>query len=538
MAGTGRIVGGFRPFTELARRPTTVVYKAYDPAHERFVLLKVLRPEFAHDAALVARFEDEARLLARVVHPNVVPVYEAGQDGDTVYLATAFIEGTDAAALLAAHGPLLPELAAYVLREAACGLAAVHAEGILHRDLKPANILLAHDGRVHLADFGLASLHEAAPEDVRGTLAYLAPEQVLGHTPTPASDLFSLGATFAELLTGERPFGGASRGAALDAVLHHDPLPYLDATVPLPEAQRGLAARLLAKDPAERPTGAALADALDAAGGADAEALAAYLRDPDAYRRAHRRAHRRASRILPAAPTPAGPTPAPPGYIRPLPRRVLLGGALLLLLAAGLGYGGWMALGTNRTVESTRDGFAEPMAFTDWLARHALDSAAVAAPPAAAEETVAPLEETIRLGTLRVESRPPAQVSIGEEAQGMTPLAVPLAAGSHVVLLKHPDFPAYRAAVEVKAGQEEALSVSLWEQVAALQVEVSPWAVVLLDGVVQDTVPPQRRPLIVPPGQHLLTLRHPALGTVNHPIEVAAGEQRTLRFNLYELLGQ
>ncbi|RMF60821.1 MAG: serine/threonine protein kinase, partial [Bacteroidetes bacterium] len=161
----GRIepIGDFQPFAELARRPATIVYKAYQSSLERFVLLKVLRPEYARDEDLARRFEAEARLLARIQHPNVVAVYACGRHGEHLYLAAEYVEGTDLAALLR-HGPLPPALALYVAREAARGLQAAHAQGILHRDLKPGNILVALDGQVKLTDFGMASLaaeHEA-----------------------------------------------------------------------------------------------------------------------------------------------------------------------------------------------------------------------------------------------------------------------------------------------------------------------------------------------------------------------------------------
>jgi serine/threonine-protein kinase len=555
-------VAGYRPFAELARG-AAVVYKAYDPRRRRTVLLKVLTPEAADDPALVAWFEGEARAVAEVEHENVVALYEAGRDGARPYLVTEFVEGRSLAEVLA-DGPLPADLAAYVAASAARGLSAAHERGLLHRDVKPGNVLLASDGQVKLADFGLATRADAADgqgSDVRGTPGYLAPEVIRGSPPGPASDLFALGAVLVEAVTGRPAFPSAGAAHSLDVALHHDPVPGLrsDPRVPAPLAE--IAARLLEKDAAGRPASArAAAEALDAlrgqgAGRVGASALAAFLDDPAAYRASH--------------PAPAGPAVQVPAerlrHVHPLrrARTLIAGGLLAVALTTVLIVRG--AREEPATVDPAPAEIAggvtiEPAPVDDTIAgmgAPAGDPAAAAATPpddepapvieapvpaapgepeperppdAAPAERPAPPEPT---GQLTVAVEPWAEVFVDGRAVGTTPLGAPLAlsAGAHSVMLRNPEFPEHVARVVVPAGGSERLAVSLWSLVARISVEVSPWAEVSVDGRAVGTTP-LRRPLVLSPGTHTLRLVHPTLGEREERITVDAGESRTVRIRM------
>ena len=601
--GSSGPIGGIQHFAELAHSPTTVVYKGYERALDRFVLLKVLRPAYSRDAAVAQRFEDEARLLARVQHPNVVAVYAHGQDPQGLFLAAEFIDGIDLSELIE-RGPVPVELAVFILYEAARGLKAAHDKGVLHRDIKPANLLIAHEGQVKLADFGMASLvepgAEAAPDEVRGTLAYLAPEQILGHPPSTVSDLFSLGATFYEMLAGRPAFVGPGPGAFFDAVLHHDPMPYLDAVPGLPGAVRAVCRRLLEKAPENRYTGVAalLKDLEEVRHGyhADAGALAAYLADPDGYRQ-------RVS--LPPEPDQVAPDQV--ALARGIWRRRSVQGIALVLavLAMAVYAGGLWPGGAERTppgaaslpgltVEPASDpahestppaesrldpadnvlSGADALSEADAPSRRAgttderpagsnepvdgesddLPPVVVAEPPAKGspveESDVPPSLLDVRgngpapMGTLRVVSEPWAVVYIEDDSVGVTPLGMrqPLSmkAGSYRVTLKKPDmpaFPPFSTTVEITPGRTTRLDVSLWDEVGRIMLVVSPWARVHLDGTYYDTTPLDR-PLIVAPGPHVLTLEHAQLGVFRDSILVMPGRVDTLRYNLIALLNQ
>ena len=591
MGRAQRKIADIQPFAELAQGATTVVYKGYQQGLDRFVLLKVLRPGLGHDDERLRRFEDEARLIAQVQHPNVVAIYAAGRDDGQAYIAAEFVEGCDLR-VLAAERPLPHELAVFIVREAARGLQAAHAHDILHRDLKPSNILIAHDGQVKLTDFGMASFaEEDAAAEVRGTPGYLAPELVQGAPPTKASDLFSLGATFYEILAGRAAFAGEDTGASLDAVLHHDPLPHLERFTEVPAEVRWICARLLAKDPAARyPDADALIDDLEAFQAdqgvtSGAAALKTYLDDPETYWRLQRATIQQHETPAPKSAPP--PVPAdedrsamPPARpVRSGRVRWAWGGALALLVVGGLG--GSLLLKdappppppAAETVEETSVRLPEAAADRSGLpgvtdtaeaaptitiadpepeeAQQTQPPEAVVLPPEEADETPPPVEEDTTAtavaavtppdtaaaapGTLSVDVQPWADVYVDEKLMGRTPFApLTLTAGTHRIAFKHPQFPDYEREVTIRAGETEAVRFSLWDLVGRLSLEVSPWAVVVIDGVIRDTIPLDR-PLIVAPGERNLSLRH-SLGVFDTSFVVVPGEIKTLRFNLNELL--
>ncbi|WP_412062384.1 protein kinase domain-containing protein [Rubrivirga sp. IMCC45206] len=547
-------VSAIRPFAELARGPVATVYKAVDP-DGTVVLLKQLR---AVDDERRARFAQEARLAATVVHPNVVRVLAADADA----LVAEWVEGADLGRVVAEQGPLPPALAAFVARDAALGLAAVHAAGILHRDVSPANVLLGLDGAVKLTDFGLASLG-ADDDEVRGTLGAIAPEVVRGDAPDARSDLFSLGAVLALALSGRAPFAADGTAATLDAVVNTDAGAALAADPRVPPALAAVAAALLAKDPADRPATAvdaadALAAVLPTLGAPDAGSLAAYLADPAGWR--------------PPAPVaaPALPVGTPPAG----PARSRQAWALALAAVAVLAVGAWwlgrpadrapVAAEPSATApveiaradpadtdpapldEPTR--LAEPVDPADpppadpppepGRARSEPDERETPAAPTPARPTLPadrppPAPAPPATGTLTVAAQPWARVAVDGRDLGTTPVAaVELAAGAHTLTLTNPDFPPHTVQINVAPGERTDAVVSLWSLVGRIDIEVSPWAEVAVDGRAWDTVPPQTRPLVLAPGDHVLTFTHPTLGTREVPLRVAAGERRTVRVRL------
>ena len=230
------------------------VWRASDLVLHRSVAVKLLRPEYAGHPEIVARFRAEARHAGSLSHPGIAQIYDYGEAGpaNPPFLVMELVDGPPLARLLTA-GPLDPARVMDIVAQAALGLDAAHAAGLVHRDVKPSNLLLAPGDRVKITDFGIAHAAGSAPVTmtgmVVGTPAYLAPERVAGAAAAPASDLYSLGVVAHECLAGAPPFAGTAMEVALAHRMR--PLPPLPSAVPAEAA--ALVARLTEKDPAARP---------------------------------------------------------------------------------------------------------------------------------------------------------------------------------------------------------------------------------------------------------------------------------------------
>jgi serine/threonine protein kinase len=234
------------------------VWRATDTLLRRPVAVKLLRPELARDEDGLARFRSEARSAASVPHPCVAQVYDYSEDtpGGQPYLVMELVDGTSLDRLVE-DGPLGAAFTMDIVAQAAQGLAAAHAVGLVHRDIKPQNLLVTRDGQVKITDFGIASAAGSAMATGTGVLvctpAYLAPERAVGAAATPGADLYALGIVAYECLTGRLPFTGEPLAVML---AHRDePLPPMPPSVPREAA--ALVAALTAKDPRARPASAA-----------------------------------------------------------------------------------------------------------------------------------------------------------------------------------------------------------------------------------------------------------------------------------------
>ena len=237
-----------------------VVYRARDEQLGRSVALKVIDPAVARDPSFRERFKRESRMAAQIEHPNVVPVYGAGEEAQQLYIAMRYVDGIDLATLLAERGRLEPHDAARLVAQVARALDAAHARGLVHRDVKPGNVLLSGprgDERAYLTDFGLSVVGGAQGAMTRtgqwvGTLAYVAPEQIRGADVDARTDVYALGGVLHHCLTGSVPFPAEHELDALSAHLSRPP-PRPSATVPgLPAALDRVVRRAMGKAPADR----------------------------------------------------------------------------------------------------------------------------------------------------------------------------------------------------------------------------------------------------------------------------------------------
>ena len=240
------------------------VWRARDEVLGREVAVKVLSPPYAADPGFAARFEREARHAAAVSHPQLVTVFDCGVDGGTPYLVMELVTGRTLRQVLDEAGPLPAGQAAAIAAAVCEGLQAAHAAGLVHRDIKPANIILA-GGEVKILDFGIAraegTVAGTATGIVLGTAAYLSPEQAAGRPAGPSSDLYALGCVLFEMLAGAPPFTAESAVGLACRHVHDDPGPPSARRPGVPASLDQMTTRLLAKDPADRPAGAAAARA-------------------------------------------------------------------------------------------------------------------------------------------------------------------------------------------------------------------------------------------------------------------------------------
>ena len=222
---------GYRIERRVGRGGMGVVYRATDLALERTVALKVLAEELAKQPGFQRRFVSESKLAASLDHPNVIPIYAAGEFDGVLYIAMRFVPGHDLRTLLREQGRLEPERAARLVAQVASALDAAHAHGLVHRDVKPANVLMTTEDHVYLTDFGLSKRVSADSQATRtgmvlGTLDYVAPEQIRGEDVGPYTDVYSLGCMAVHLLTGEVPFTvGTEEGKLWAHFSERPPLP-------------------------------------------------------------------------------------------------------------------------------------------------------------------------------------------------------------------------------------------------------------------------------------------------------------------------
>ncbi|XAS73894.1 PASTA domain-containing protein [Micrococcaceae bacterium Sec5.1] len=204
--------GRYNVRSRLARGGMSTVYLATDQRLERDVALKVLHPHLANDETFLERLSREAKAAASLSHPHVVSVLDQGEDGHIAYLVMEYVKGHTLRDVINQHGALPPRLALALIDPVIEGLAAAHGSGLIHRDIKPENVLIADDGRIKVGDFGLARAVTATTSTgaLIGTVAYLAPELVLGKPADARSDVYSAGIMLYEMLTGKQPYAGES----------------------------------------------------------------------------------------------------------------------------------------------------------------------------------------------------------------------------------------------------------------------------------------------------------------------------------------
>jgi serine/threonine protein kinase len=267
-------LGKYRIDSILGKGAMGVVYKAFDPHIERIVALKTIRKELFSDSQqheLISRFKNEAQAAGRLNHPNIVAVYDYGEDSDSAYIAMEFVEGTPLSSLMVSGRPTALARVTAWMGDLLLALEYAHSRGVVHRDIKPANLLITGAFHVKVGDFGIARIESSTltqTGSMIGTPSYMSPEQFRGEVADGRSDVFSAGVLLYQLLTGVRPFVG-SASTVMQQILNQDPTPPSQLLPTLAGYDR-IVARAMAKAADGRyPSARAFYDALAAIGQAD-----------------------------------------------------------------------------------------------------------------------------------------------------------------------------------------------------------------------------------------------------------------------------
>ncbi|MDO8847037.1 MAG: Stk1 family PASTA domain-containing Ser/Thr kinase [Coriobacteriia bacterium] len=337
------------------------VYKAVDDVLGRTVAVKVLHPRYASEPNFVARFRQEAQAAANLSHPNIVNMYDWGREDETYYIVMEYVNGTDLKSLVM-RGPLDPHKAAEYAQQVCAALSVAHGYDVIHRDIKPHNIVLTPDGQIKVMDFGIARAGNTTmtqTNSVLGTAQYISPEQAQGKPLTPASDLYSLGVTLYELVTGKLPFDHETPVATALAQVNEEPIAPRQIRGSIPPALEAVILRSMRKNPADRYSSAAemrddlrrVATGQAAVGGAYGGAAAADH-----------------TSVLPPIEQSASTRPTVAPQIRPVPQRRtnpwLWVGLAAVLLLVGLGIAYALLGGGGGVIVPTLSGLTEEQAKT------------------------------------------------------------------------------------------------------------------------------------------------------------------------------
>jgi predicted Ser/Thr protein kinase len=584
---TLQTIGRYNIAAELGKGAMGVVYRATDPNIGRTVAIKTTRLDThgLEPADLLRRFRNEARSAGTLNHPNIVTIYDAGEQDGIFYIAMEYIEGETLHALLTQHRSLPVEKVIDIVRQVCAGLDYAHAHGVIHRDIKPANIMLAANGAVKVMDFGIAKAGGTmtATGQVLGTPNYMSPEQVKGKSIDGRSDLFSVGVLLYEMLTGEKPFDGQNVTTIIYKIVSENPIPPRELDVTIHPGLSAMVTKALAKAPDDRyQTGAALVAALENYKSCGSESRATQLISPIGDRTL---VTSPPAQVKPPAPAPLAATPvaaqapAPPKPVAVAPRapapaklpvrkapaqgtnmRVLVGIVVLLLIAAVVAWRvhrrhqqqAQEAAATPPTVVAQEPAVTPPPAAeTAAVPTPPAEATSAAEPPtqaqparatskskaksAAAQPAPSPqapptsAPEAPATGTVHVTSTPPgATVTIDGSGSFVTPFdSPPLKAGTHAFSISKVGYAAAQRKLDVAAGKAANLDVSLAVSGAVLEVQSDPpGAAILVDEKPTNKFTPAK--LAVPQGEHKVRLRMEGYKDENTVIQLAEGQTFSL----------
>ncbi|HEY6952790.1 MAG TPA: serine/threonine-protein kinase [Bacteroidota bacterium] len=493
---------------KLSESSTTAVFRAYQTALHRTVLVKVLHKHLANDTDIQARFAREARACALLHSPHIVQVYDLTEVDGTPAIVMEFVRGKSLKQLLENGQPLPFELVRTVAVSVLQGLDVAHAHGVIHRDLKPGNILVAESGTVKITDFGLATLASSASVTnegmVLGTPAYMSPEQIRGETLDGRTDFFSLGATLVEMATGKKIFDGSSYAECTRKIAGFREEALADLVASMPEEFRQFLRRLMAQARESRFPSAR--EALAALGIQGNEATI-----PQGV-------HRN-SKAVPIAAIAAS--------------LLVLIGALTLWnrnskIAGRAQPDSAISAATTNELQSIPKSNMQ-LGKTDRPGSAAVIPSSVQDPsPGSGAANVSSADS----GFLFVTAKPWAKVYLNSTFIGETPFAKPVKVkpGTYTVTFNCQMFGPIVKTARISPNANTVLEANFLEQAGFVSLQVNPWAYVYVDDQYYD-VTPFSKPMVLPSGSRRLRFHNPAFDDITRTVDIKAGDTLKLSVN-------
>ncbi len=501
------------------------IYKAEQKSLSRPVIIKKLHPHLATDTGLVKRFEREAQTLGKLNHKNIVEIIDFFKSKGDYFIVLEFVEGKSLKHLIKETKSLPENIANYILIQVAMGLQIAHKKGVLHRDIKPANILLGIDGKVKISDFGLALTLETTeitdPGATIGTPAYLAPELLKGKRATPRSDIYSLGLTYYETLTGKNPFQANNKFETMNNILYKKVPTLKIANTEQNKTISRIISKMTQQEPEDRyATVNAVILELKSLSTINQKQLAEFLLNP--FQTKHvKEVKQRTSR----------------GYIVYFSLLIF---TILVTLAMHI---------TAKRLRYLNSKFDYPHINNSHNYVHTDSSLTTIIKPLTEmnstktlnkdnSETLNTNQVNIMLkpdsyGFLKPLIKPWANIFVDNLPYGTTPLSKPikLISGNHLLTLKHPNREQLTRTITIAESETLSLSIALQETFGFLKISVKPWATVYIDGE-NIGITPVAKPFHISSGEHSLELEKDGLILWHEKISIPLGDTLKKTINL------
>ena len=558
-------IGQYQVLEEIAHGSTTTVYKAYQPNLRRTVLIKKLHQKLVLETDIRERFFREAQVCAKISHPNIVPVYDFRSDPELAYIVLEFIHGSSLAELISKE-PLPLFVAVYIILEILKGLEFAHEQGVVHRDLKPDNILISSDGQVKITDFGLAALEGATTLTrqgmVVGTPAYMSPEQAAGKKVEKQSDIFSLGITFFEMLTGVNVYRGDSLTECIRKILSDPPPKLSDYRTDMPVQLEKLLNKMLQKNSAKRISSCSeIFDELsqiaqDFEPKPDKKLFIEFLQKRGEYQSSaitiSTSTAKRRNRFFRTGVLAAVMCVIILVFMiwQPLSRKeATISSADSTQIFANLDSAqslqepqtGDDNQGTSGDINSQIPEEKNPIVIPESThikkenikpgnkiipneesVSHQQDTSIQQADYIISEENITLPSEP---GQLSITCYPWADVYLDDKLLGQPPFgkSFPVEPGKHTLYFIRQDYPLVSKQIDIESGKKLSVDMKLWEHLGLLKIStVNTWAEIWIDGELVDKTP-RADPLVLSLGKHKIELKNPDFKTWVKEIEFTKG---------------